>query len=295
MNIVSLNYEDLAGLSYNLCTAINELTDHHAVSVVMKSNWIQYPQMASKKQLPELLRNADVLHLNERPSLVRPGDCEGKKIIYQFHGSRFRKYPQKTLEVIRSRFSDVTYIVATPNLLPLVPNSTWFPSVIPIEHYRGEYPTQRNDAPVLYASHTNPTKHRRPLVRATDALRKEGLEFETQWVHGVPHATNLRQKAQADIYLNGLKPFYGTDVLEASVFEMPSITGMEKFSREYMLKHEIDYPYMLVNDISEIIDAIRRLILDRSFREEEGKRAYEYVKEMHSPEIGVKRFLEMIE
>ncbi len=305
MNIVSVNYEDLAGLSYNRCTAINMLTDHHATSISMISNWIRYPQMIAGKKsiakvMPEIIRNADVLHINERPMLLRfmgakPEDWKGKKIIYHFHGSRFRRGAPGILKSIRSEFSDVTYLVSTPNLLQFIPEGTWFPAVIPIEKYREKYPMRRNDPPKLYAAHTKPRRHRGILVLAAKQLKEEGLEFETEWIGGKMHVYNLEHKAQADIYLNGMKPFYGIDVLEASAFEMPCVTGMNKFSREYMLKHEIDCPYIIVDNFDQLKDAIRQLVLDRWWREEEGRRSYEYVKAMHSPEISVERFLEMVE
>lgn len=305
MNILSINYEDLAGLSYNLCTAINELTDHYAISISIVSTWIRYPTMvagkqASRAKLPALMKNADVIHINERPGLLsyiggKPEDCQDKQIIFHALGSRFRRRYPRYLKALYSDFPQAKVVVATPNLLPLVPDATWFPSIIPIECYREEYLIQRNDPPLLYASHTKPNKHRPILITATDDLWKEGLVFERKWVGGKVHKYNLKWKARADIYLNGMKPFYGVDVLEASAFEMPSVTGMSEFAKEYVLEYGIDHPYMVVNDLNELKDAIRQLILDRSFREEKGKRAYEYVKEMHSPEVGVRRFLDMIE
>ncbi len=305
VNIVSLNYEDLGGLSYNLCTAINDLTDHQAVSVSMISNWIRYPQMVAGKKaiaevMPELIRNADVLHINERPMLLsfmgaKPEDWKGKKIIYHFHGSRFRRRAPRILKAIRAEFSNVSYVVSTPNLLPFIPEGTWFPAVIPIEKYRGKYTIQRNDPPVLYAAHTKPRRHRPILIKATDQLREEGLKFDVEWVGGKTHVWNLKHKAQADIYLNGMKPFYGIDSLEASAFEMPCVVNMNEFSENYMDKHDIDCPYILAGSLSHLKFAISDLVSDRDFREREGQRAYEYVKDMHSPEVSVKRFLEMIE
>ncbi|MCK5614670.1 hypothetical protein KAR91_73070 [Candidatus Pacearchaeota archaeon] len=300
-----MNYEDLAGLSYNLCTAINELTDHHAVSIGLISNWIRYPYMINGKKavaeaLPQLLRDADVLHINERPRLLRtmgakPEEWRGKKVIYHFHGSRFKRYYPQTIESVRSDFPDVVYVVSTPDLLRICPEATWFPPVISIERYRQEHGIQRNDPPVLYGAHTKPNRHQPILKKVTEQLLEEGLEFEVRLVSRKTHSNNLRLKAQTDIYLDGIRSFYGIDVLEASAFGIPSVTNMDQYSKEYMQKHEVNCPYMLASNPSELKEIIRQLVLDPSLREEKGGEDHEYVKRMHSPEVGVERFLEMIE
>jgi len=101
--------------------------------------------------------------------------------------------------------------------------------------------------------------------------------------------------AGADIYLDGSTPFYGVSVLEASAFEMPVISGLNKFAREYMKEHDISCPYSFPATFDGIKDKMRDLILDPSLREVEGKQGYEFAKRMHSPEVVVDHFLGMIE
>ncbi len=308
MNILSVNYEDLAGLSYNLCTAINELTDHHATSVTLASTWIRYPTMVGGKEaiqakMPGLVRDADVIHINELPTLLfsigsKPEDCQGKQIIYHAHGSKFRRRYPRYLKTLYSNFPQAKVIVSTPDLLALVPKATWFPSIVPIEHYRKEYPMKRNDPPIIYGAQTRPKRYRSSMIKVLDQLREEGLDFEVQWIYGKQHRINLTLKAQADIYYDRvISPMYGVNAIEAAGFEMPVVCSMDSFAKDHIDSLRIDCPFTdpHLQTADDQKDELYRLITDKNYRIQRGEAAYKYVQAMHSPEVGVKRFLEMIE
>ena len=168
VNILSVNFQDLAGLSYNLCTAINTLTDHHAVNVVLSSTWLRYPMMVAGKkeaalQVPKLLSDADVVHINEFPNLLssmgcKLEGCEGKQIIYHVHGSRFRRKHTDYLRYMNAHFPDAIMLVSTPDMLSFIPEASWFPSIVPVEEYHDEYESQVNTPPIIYNSATKPVK-----------------------------------------------------------------------------------------------------------------------------------------
>lgn len=308
MNVLSLNYEDLAGLSYNLCTAINELTDHHATSVVLATTWIRYPAMvvgkaAIQAKMPGLVRDADVIHINESPGLVssvggKPEDCQDKQIIYHAHGSKFRRKFPSYLKLLYSSFPQAKVITSTPDLLSAVPEATWFPAIVPIEHYRKEYPVKRNDPPIIYGAQTRPKRHRPGMIKVLDQLREEGLKFEVQWVYGKQHRANLTLKAQADIYYDRLvSPMYGVNAIEAAGFEMPVVCTMTPIAKDQIDSLGIDCPYIdpYLQTADDQKDELRRLITDKSYRAQRGEAGYNYVQAVHSPEVCVKRFLEMVE
>lgn len=317
MNIVSLNISDLGGLSYNLCDAINRLTPHHAINVVMTRTFTLKPVMANlkrqiylgkedefRKQLRRWVKNADVLHINEKWYCIKgfrinPRECKDKTVIYHAHGSVFRRQGRRLLGQFRQIFPHLKVITSTPDLVKLAPGSSWFPSIIPIEQYRKTYTMRRNKIPVIYYSPTGSSTVRvqRIMHRVAEDLRRDSLEFKVQVTTKTRHSTNLRRKAQADIYYDEIlpSPFYGVNAIEAGAFELSVICNMNQFAKAYLQARGINCPFLLASDEKTLKYLLKKLIMNKPYRDKLGHTAYDYVTKMHSEEACVKRFLELVE
>jgi len=307
MNIVSLNGEDLGGLSYNLCSAINELTEHHAINMVASNTWLSYPAMVQGKgqiikQLRASMGDADVIHLNESPALlayfgIDPKTCQDKTIIYHVHGNRFRRNRDNYLQYLKTRFPEAQILVSTPDLLSLVPEASWFPSVVPVEKYHREYTLGENTPPIIYNSATKPRKSVPLMRRVVRNLKAQGVELEMQAITKVPHQTNLSLKSKADIYFDGLRVFYGVNAIEAAAFEMPVVCGVYRECKEHLDSLGVGCGFKAFNkaEHEEIQAEVKRLVLDKAHRKKVGKDCFEYASKIHSSEAGVKRFMEIIE
>ena len=307
MNIVSLNDQDLAGLSYNLCTAINELTDHHATNMTLKNTWLTYSSMVLGKRqvwkkLHALIADTDVIHLNESPALlshlgIDSETCQGKTIVYHVHGNRFRVRRVNYLSYLRTHFPNAIILVSTPDLLDYVPEASWFPSIVPVEKYHQEYGPRTNTPPIIYNSATKLRKSAPLLKRVVRNLKARGVELEMQIVAKVAHQSNLSRKSKADIYFDGLRVFYGANAIEAAAFEMPVICGISRRCKEHLDELGIECGFQAFNnaEYDEMRDVVEHLALDKAYREKVGKDCFEYASKVHSSKAGVKRFMELIE
>lgn len=317
MNIVSLNVSDLGGLSYNLCDAINRLTPHHAVNVVMTRTFTLKTVMLNlkrqiylgkekefRKQLRREVKNADVLHVNEKWYCINgfridPKKCRDKTVIYHAHGSAFRRQSGNILRNFRSVFPHLRVITGTPDLVSYAPGSSWFPSIVPIKQLRKSYPRRRNRIPVIYYSPTGSSSvvMRRVIDNVARDLRSDGLEFDLQVTTKTLHSLNMRRKAKADIYYDEIapSPFYGINAIEAGAFEMSVVCDMNRFAKSYLLANGVTCPFPLASDESTLKYLLKRLIMDKPHRDKLGRAAYKYVRKMHSEKVCVKRFLELIE
>lgn len=257
---------------------------------------------AIQVKMPKLVKDADVIHINERPRLLsligaKPEDYQDKQIIYHAHGSRFRRNYPKYLTMLFKDLPQSKIIVSSPDLIRSTFEATWFPAVIPIEKYYEKYPIQQNDPPVVYSAHTRPRRYRHHVIKVTDQLKEEGLNFEVKWIYRKTHHVNLTLKSQADIYFDGLRPMFGVNALEASCFKMPVVGSATQSAKDYIESLGVKCPYLdpYLNSFDKQKDELRRLINDKSYRAQRGEAGFQYVKTMHSPEVCVKRFLEMIE
>jgi len=307
MNIVSLNDQDLGGLSYNLCSAINELTDHRATNMTLRNTWLSYSSMVlgkrqAIKQLRALIDNTDVIHLNESPVLlshlgIDPKTCQDKTIIYHIHGNRFRNHRINYLNYLKEHFPEALMLASTPDLLSLAPEASWFPSIVPVEKYHQEYVLGESTPPIIYNSATKPRKSVPFMKRVVNNLKAQGVEVEMQAITKVPHQTNLNLKSKADIYFDGLRIFYGVNAIEAASFEMPVVCGVFQPCKEHleMLGVKCGFKSYTGAEQEEMRSEVKRLVLDRAYRKKVGKDCFEYASEVHSSEAGVKRFMELIE
>lgn len=318
MNILSLNISDLGGLSYNLCQAINRHTNHQARSIITVRSFTKKPFMVKRSDSPNFkkllrgwVRNADVLHFNERwlnveKYQIDPKTCKDKKIIYHAHGSIFRRSSKNILKLYRRAFPQMKIITSTADLIPFAgekAGATWFPSVVPILEYRKKYKRTRNNPPIVYYSPTgSSSKAMRSVIQdVSKELWGKGLKFKLQVTTDTLHTENMRMKAKADIYYDEIlpSPFYGVNAIEAGVLEKAVICNMTPFAREYMKKlserEGINCPFIVMAKREPLKRVLRKLVLDRKYQIERGKAGLNYVRKMHSEKVCVKRFMELVE
>lgn len=319
MNIVSLNISDLGGLSYNLCDAINKLTPHHAISIVSMRTFTNKPVMVApvgkgqgpykkrqfRRKVQNWIRNADVIHLNERARCiakygVSPAESRKKKIIYHAHGSIFRRNGPTIIRSYLKAFPHLKIITSTPDLLAFTSKpASWFPSVVPIGKYRKTYSRRRNEPPIIYYSPTgSSTVVMKTVIRQVAAeLEKQGLKTRVQMTTKTLHRKNMEMKAKADIYYDEIapSPFYGVNAIEAGAFEMPVICNMNQYARKYMREHNTKCPFELASNRQQLKAVLRKLIKNRAYRRKAGTACYRYVSRMHRPEICVKRFFSLVQ
>lgn len=315
MNIVLLNTIELGGgVSYRLCEAINKLTDHHALSIALRPTPHKLPSHVKIfeegfDRVPGLIKNADVLHFNGYPGQidlfkVKPEECRDKTVLWTcMGGQQQRRKPGKSTIPYREKFPHIRFVVVTPDLtiLPPLRDAPWVPSITPIEEYREKFKLTRNDPPKICHTSTVP-KRRNVLQQAINELKQEDYQFVYSRWFGLPHERILKEMASYDIFLNfrWWCHFYGVAAQEAATFEMPIVSTTSDHTENYFREHDIQCPFGFVNlKDKPWVEAIKKILIplieDKDLREKSGKANYEYVKKMHSAEVVVRKYLEVIE
>ncbi len=319
MNILSVNISDLGGLSYNLCEAINKMTPHYAINLVVTRTFTLKPVMANlkrqmflgneaefRRKVRRWVNNADVIHINEKLQCVKSfrltaKNCRDKKIIYHVHGSVFRRHSAGLLKKFTKLFPRLKVITSTPDLLAFIPRrrATWFPSIVPMERYLRTYRVKRNNPPVVYYSPTgSSSKTMRAVISSIyHQLKNEGVNFEVKVTTRKLHSTNMKLKSKADIYYDEIdpSPFYGVNAIEAGVFKMPVICNMNDYAKRYMVKRKLRCPFLIASTGGELKQSLRKLVADKKYRDRVGEASYNYVKRLHSPQKCLKRFFKLVE
>lgn len=303
MNIVSLNVQDCAGLSYTLCEGINKYTNHHAVSITRYKNfYLDYPfhirAEQPTKETTRLIRNADVLHFNDTfdlPYVYKVGDCHDKQVFLHVHGNVYRRIPQ-ILDHYRKLFPHVQLLLSTPNLYYVRNEGLWFPSVIDVDELHSRHPPVQSSPVTVYYSPTCPNlpEGEQVFLKVCEELEKEDVDF-ARWMNtGVSHQTNLMCKSKCSIYFDELRYFYGVNALEAAAFHMCVLHGLSKFSWTAMqLQGFMDSRFNIVNSKEELKNTLRLLLTDDRLRDATGWEAYDYVKEVHDASVCAERFMRL--
>lgn len=218
-------------------------------------------EAARLRLLARALRWADVVHFNfgqttmpvtrlragrDLPLLRRAGKVVA--ITYQGDDARQRAHAQRRFDVdaevgpgyyppgsdglkqlaIRraGRHAHLVYAL-NPDLLELLPaGAEWLPYA-----HVGERPlaVRQNAIPVVgHAPTHRGIKGTRHVLAALDALRAEGLEFETDLIEDVPHARVAERLARCDLFVDQLLiGFYGGVAVEAMAAAVPVVCHVD--------------------------------------------------------------------
>jgi len=261
------------------------------------------------EQLHQWIREADVLHLNEKWNIVSmykidPEICKDKKVIFHAHGSVFRQGSRVLLALFRKAFPQMKVITSTVNLLEYAGGvATWFPSLVPVAEYRRRYRRKRNNPPIVYYSPTGSSiAARRNMIRdVSKELENEGIKFKLQITRNTLHSENMRRKASADIYYDEIlpSPFYGVNAIEAGALEKAVICNMTPYAQRYMKRlyeeEGIKCPFRVAATRESLKQVLRRLVVYREYQIELGEAGLEYVRKIHDEKVCVERFMELVE
>ena len=78
---------------------------------------------------------------------------------------------------------------------------------------------------------------------------------------------------------------------------MPVVASALQDAKDYIEAFGANCPYLnpYLASADDQKDELRRLITDEDYREHRGVAGFQYVREVHSPEVCVKRFFELLE
>lgn len=284
---------DPAGTGIMFSNAINRYTPHkcrlitteHRYNFMFKKD-IHIPNLKEDEfdEVERLLNEADIFHFHMLsdeniklgPFLVKDyiGD---KKILHHHHGHPVFK---KNTSEFRAKYKKLgrTAIVSTPDLLELLPESTWIPNIVPINEplYLPLQEMGFNNKIRIGHSPTRKDLKRTDIFEdVMGNITTENHNVEKVVISLTLHVKCLDIKRSLDIFFDQLGPSFGVSSLEALSQGVLAIARLDSFNIDRINEFTgCDYtPWINVSDKETLDKAIRGLINDRDLINQKGVEA----------------------
>lgn len=252
---------------------------------------------ATEALIRELIRDADVLHLNNspRPLMRFRMAARGKPLLLHHHGTLFRNDPDWMLE--RARQLRAVQAVSTIDLQRFDPKVLhWLPSAYDLDELAeiGRANRREPDGRVLiaHAPSNRGTKHTELLIAAVKQLQEDGLPVDLDLIEKVPNAECLVRKARADILFDQLAYGYGCNSIEAWGMGIPVVSGADDWTIDRMEKLWGKLPFALADQLS-ISLILRHMVESADKRAEYAARGLAHVKKYHGQVPALERLAEL--
>jgi glycosyltransferase involved in cell wall biosynthesis len=236
----------------------------------------------------------------------------GKKVFVTFHGSdiRVRRIHLEVNPYSYYRTSDIRYdddratkvtevwrtyadamFMTSPDYLHFVPDGVVMPRIIDLGEWPEQAPDQRAVPRILHVPSRRGTKGTDEIVKGIEQLRSEGLEFEFEFLEGVPHAEAKRAIQAADIVVDNLiTGDYELVSMEAMASSRVAVAHIAELSRQTFP----DAPVYSV-DPPTFVERMRTLVPDIDLRRSLAVRGRAYVATNHDAPVIAARLVEYYE
>ena len=245
----------------------------------------------------------------------------GKKLVYIFTGGHerwyyaakqeFDKFAMNPMEINPEYYSTLDYL---ENSLRIVRNVEKYANCIwslPEQsqllfrpYYRFDIPlnvdnyicksSQKKIPLIIHASSSPIFKGTKYILDTIKKLEKEGVEFEFEMIHNMPHEKALERYKQCDIIVNQLfAPGGGKLAIEGMAMGKVMLT-FQGYEYGYDQKVPKDCPIVDV-DKQNITDKLRDIIKNVELRQKLAEAGPAYVREHHSAEKCAKTLLDNLD
>lgn len=293
MNVLIVhNGPDIAGAGIQLKRAF-DACGVNARAIRRKDNWLHYPgditwlKGTENPEAIEAYRNADVVHIFERPDAINlfplPHD---KPVVVSHTGSRYRSDP----DGISAQAQAIGAVEVAGSLdLMLRPGLGFLPLVADLDALA-----------TLRQAAYRPSKHVRIAhaptnrdIKSTDAIVKvvrhlsKRYPVELDIIERVPWAECLARKARADIFIDETTLGYGANAIECWAMGIPVVSGIANPEhRQLMLDVFRDLPFV-ESDEASLYETVERLLAVKVARWDAAGRGLSHVQTWHSQDTVV--------
>lgn len=242
---------------------------------------LPFPVMYAEKMayFSKIVKRYDIIHFHWNTVVPFGLDLPlwkrwGKKIVIHHHGDDIRG---KREPLLYSWLADAI-LVSTPDLLEWSPDAVWIPNPIDLERYPyigvEEHPGPLR---IVHAPSDRARKGTAYVIKAVDALKKEGYDVELVLVENMPHHEAVEQYKQADIVVDQLLVgWYGVLAIECMALGKPVCVYIREDLRSYLSNHPLFY-----TSTSGIKDDLAKLIEDARLRILIGEGGRKFVEKRH--------------
>jgi len=268
---------------------------------------LKYPthHLKSDVDVGEIVDGSDVLVLKASRGFFNQykldfGKLRDKKIV-MILGRKYMKKSHLKRQVLNrlKKYDNVKFMTTSIDYAD--EKIKWFPPCVRVDELREKYGTEKQVPPLVMASPSYSTNLQFNVAdkfnRVVSALRREGLEFRHVLYRGsVPNDACLRTKAKASIFFDRIGDgVYGVNSQEAGALGCAIVTGCSVDTLLRLNDEGFDCPFWVVRNVNEAINRIKKLLLGENELWKVDEMCYNYVREVHSGDETVKRFLEVVE
>ncbi|EPR43935.1 hypothetical protein dsx2_2045 [Desulfovibrio sp. X2] len=318
MRILMMAVNDPAGTAIAFCNAVNRFTPHVCRLVTLETRYnhgweqdLHLPALAPGDlcEVEALLRESDVFHFHMTadedlalgPFLPRDF-MAGKLVVHHHHGHPdFRGNPEKYRAKYRER-GRTKILVSTPDLRRLCPEATWLPNLVPtadplLSPMPGK-PEAPRDEPMLVGH--SPTKkelkNTDDLLAGMAELSAAGEPVRLDLIDDAPNRECLRRKRRCHVVFDHLQGYYGVSSLEALSQGVPTIAGIDAWSREHIARFTgtDDLPWVVCTP-STLTATLRSLAHEPERRAAIGRASREFMVERWNEALVAKRLVRFYE
>lgn len=276
MKILHINLEfDCAGVSWNLCRAINEHTKHSAKHACLRPTFAAPDtdvRFTTVDELLPLCEDADVLHFNQWIWTHRPGRKAGlfesrneygegnpfsevlrrKRVIYHMHGGPHQLKP--AYWVNECARVGATMLKCDP--IAPIPGATWIPNVLDVPAGVRVLENVRPSV-ALFGDETDIRRNNKQIMQAFDYA-----EIPYRAFNAMPRAEAFRARKEHSITVDNLtQGFVGMwtwEAIQMGVVPVARIapTAMAEYARAFGSPP----PIVTAENVDTMVDAIFQLM-----------------------------------
>lgn len=259
----------------------------------------------------------DIFHFHFRPFFFSPTQANfpigydimalkamNKRVCVHFRGSEVRlrsrflelnpyAYDTETDADVGSAFSEAAQIeyirrmsaladrvfVVDPELQTYVPDATIVERAIDVDEWSYVGVHDRDRPLIVHAPSRRGTKGTNKIVEILEMLQAQGLEFDYQLVEGLSNQEARKVYERADIVIDQMRiGWYGVLSVEAMALGKAVVC----YIRRDLEHHLGDEPPLTISNLERLAEDLTRLISDKAYRTDLGRRARIYCEQLHS-------------
>jgi hypothetical protein len=288
------NGPDIAGAGISLKRAFDACAPGwNARAIRRKDNWLRYlgditwEKGTENPEAVELYRNADIVHIFEKPNAIDlfplPHD---KPVVVSHTGSRYRNDPDgisaQCQAIGATELAGSVDLMLRPNLgfLPLVADLDAL-ARLRTREYRASGPVR-----IAHAPTNRDIKSTTAIIAAVNRLKRR-YNVELDIIERVPWAECLRRKARADIFVDETTLGYGANAIECWAMGIPVVSGIANPEHRAMMLDKFGELPFVETDEAGLYATIELLVSSESQRQEAKWRGADHVDRWHSQEVVV--------
>jgi hypothetical protein len=290
---------DTAGRGYMLAKAFQELAPEGWTyrSAVPSKNYLAYPLDLHWDRVPEVIDNADIIHLAEGWHILDRFQLKRRPhtIVMQFHGTKFRDRHEGWMHELRTL--NVMGLVSTLDLLQYAEPGElhWLPAVADMQRlgmlraeavraYRRAHKPSERVLKIGHAPTDRTIKDTEAFMTAVGWLQRD-FKVRPIVIERSSWQNCLAKKASCDIFYDQAQLGYGSNAVEAWGMGIPVICGADEFTTNEYLRRFGSLPY--VNTTPGTIYESLRELMSEEHRTYMGQRGVEHARKFHSYEAVV--------